>query len=332
MDYKIYKFLIVFYLVALVSKWLIELVQELNLPISDELIRGVMIGAFLIIWITKDLQQKKKIRDHSKLDKGERKSLKKLLRSSESYKKNARVLITFIVVWILISIACIFFFTNVLAEWRHTGWECVKVLAIAFGILGVFILLIGIVPDLKNSFPDIEKIFKKYNFEEIGGNENSLENNETQNIKLKSIIPQKRFDGKLQNNSKIVYELKILFDEIKVRHPGKSSSTTYNENSVSIAIDIDMTEILKNNNFDLSNESEIRKRFNDYFSAKEIISEDDILLYAEGTFFIVLHKNFGMNALLICEYLIAVINACQELEDIYNFPFEPTNKSDKTNT
>ena len=32
-----------------------------------------------------------------------------------------------------------------------------------------------------------------------------------------------------------------------------------------------------------------------------------------------------------CE-LIAVIKACQELEDIYNFPFDPTNEANFNNT
>ena len=92
-----------------------------------------------------------------------------------------------------------------------------------------------------------------------------------------------------------------------------------------------MTTILKNNKFDLLNKSEIIKRFNDYFSVKEIISEKNIS-YENGIFKIFLEKKLVMNALLVCEYLIAVIKACQELEDIYNFPFDPTNEANFNNT
>ena len=57
-----------------------------------------------------DWHRKNEIGQHSELDENERKLLEELIRNSDDYKKNVDFLKKFIVVWILISIVCIFFF------------------------------------------------------------------------------------------------------------------------------------------------------------------------------------------------------------------------------
>lgn len=307
-------FIFLFFCVAITAYTFEDLLKNTSIP--KGIIMFVFISVFCILWFKKDVQECKKIRVHSKLDKGERRLLKKEIKNSVSYKNKMKFIIGFIIVWCLIFGICIFVFECVLTEWDSTSWEAVGAYASIFGIIGIFALVTEILPELKNCFPDIRRIFKRYNIEPIETQEDSVHHIESELLNILS--PEKKiedtFKGNLQNGSEIEYNLYIGLSGL-----------------ILIDIKIDLEEVLKNNKFDLSKTDGIMKRFDSHFAAKKIIDEE-CFEYKDGIFNIGLAKSIDMNVLIKCEYLIAVIKACQELEDIYNFPFEPTNETNFSNT
>lgn len=312
-------FIFVFILVATVAELLDTLVQFI-LPIPNNFITFTMIVIYFVLWFKREIKQnqesksfdylnveEKNIKYYASLDLKERAILNKFNKQSL-----IKLIVFFSLVWIIISTVFILFFANYFDKRNELSIELINFFVMIFFIIGISIMAICIRYELKNTFPDLRKIFEKYGYEAIENYKGYIENETWKTLKMHYLYVNDKFIGKLKNNSMVEYKINLWVDDFL-----QYKNVEITNVGINIDIEIDMRKVLKNNLFELIDEDEIMARFSKYFTGKLIIDKDDIQ-YNRGFFNINLEKTINKNVSI--DYLVAVMKACQELEDTFNFP------------
>ena len=298
------------------------LVQVLKIPIPNNFITFTAIILFFVSLLLKETrkntlgkeclsEREKSIKNYANLSLKESTILKKYNKQS-LYK----LIIFFSLAWIVISTIFILFFANYFDKRHQLSWELILFFVVLFAIIGFAILAMSIISELKNTFPDFRKVFEKYGYEAFENGKGYIENEKWDSIKIHQTNVYENFLGYLKNKSIIKYRIDLSIDNEFEYALRNVNITTVN---INIDITINMKNVLKDNQFDLLNKNEILNRFSKYYSGKEIIKWENIQ-YNSGFFEISLEEEINKN--MSFDYLVAVIKACQELEDTFNFPLE----------
>lgn len=321
-DVKEALFISLFFSVAVVGEFFDTLIQNMSLTIPNNLITFSIVLLFCIIWFKKEIsknnesqnttfltEKEQYIKSYINIQPNERKMFRKL---------NNQLILKFIIffsmIWSLISGFIIYIIANYIESKHQSSEEFIISSITFFAIVGVGILLVSLINELNNSFPDIRKIFEKYNYEAIENYKGYIKNPTWKKIKIHYLHVREMFVGKLKNNSFIEYKMEVWLED-----PLNYRNVKIDQIGAEINIKIDMKKVLRKNQFNLLNKDEILARFKEYFPGKLVFDMNNIE-YSGGFFYIFLSEKF--NKIILTDYLIAVMKSCQELEDTFSFPLK----------